>query len=72
MDLFSLLFLISIVFILVGFKFAIQDCKEAIENPCQFCEDAGCFENYFFLNASVRQSAEVVIPSFEGQDPVLE
>lgn len=60
MDLQSLLLVVVIVFMVLGYKADIKKCEDAIEHPCEFCETTNCCEvNWMRVNPS---NMELEIP----------
>ena len=41
MDLTSILFLMSILFLLLGYAQSTQSCREIVSDPCKACENTG-------------------------------
>jgi len=44
MDLISILILITVVLMIIGYRETTMQCNDAIENPCNFCQTTGCYE----------------------------
>jgi len=44
MDMMSILFLICIIFMVIGYMQDIKQCNKVIEDPCGFCDKSGCCE----------------------------
>lgn len=41
-DLYSIILMFLIIFMVIGYKADMQKCNEAIEKPCDFCETTNC------------------------------
>jgi cell division protein FtsL len=42
MDMMSILFLICVIFMTIGYIADMNQCRDAINDPCKFCEDTNC------------------------------
>ena len=55
MDMMSVFFLICIVLITLGYIIDMNQCRDAIRDPCKFCEDTNCC--LITRNFSVEQNS---------------
>ena len=56
MDMYSIVLLVLVIFLLIGYKADIKQCEEVIEHPCKFCEKSNCC----VVDWSIISSGEVL------------
>lgn len=53
-DIVTLLFMISILLLIYGYNQSITDCREVMEQPCEFCARSNCC--YYIENGVFNES----------------